>query len=164
MTKFTFALRMPASTFWRSAIFSRTRSRNWRISSSRLSFSSLCPRVAVASFFFSLVSSIRVGLTCVDAMRTTSLLQSLCHDRSASSRSRVMTRHFRFQAHPPCTGIFTLSHNTDPDTSHRYVSARFSAGWKAVSSQSAASPQYRGPYCSPGKHILFKGVRKFCID
>ena len=54
------------------------------------------------------------------------------------------------------TGIFTLSHNTDPDTSHRYVSARFSAGWKAVSSQSAASPRYRGPYCSPGKHILFQ--------
>ena len=54
----------PCSTFWRRAMFSRTRSRNWRISSSRLSFSSLWPRVAVASFFFRRVSSMRVGFTC----------------------------------------------------------------------------------------------------
>lgn len=40
---------------------------DWRISSSRLSFRSLCPRTAVTSFFFSRVSSILVGFTWVPA-------------------------------------------------------------------------------------------------
>ena len=65
--KSPFAAFSAASTSSRSALFSRTRSRNWRISSSRLSFSSLWPRTAVTSFFFSRVSSMRVGLTCVPA-------------------------------------------------------------------------------------------------
>ena len=68
MTKFLFAERIPASTFSRSSMFSRTRSRNWRISSSRLSFKSLWPLTAVTNFFFVLVNSIRVGVTCVDAI------------------------------------------------------------------------------------------------
>lgn len=67
ITKFLFAERIPASTRLRTSIFSRTRSRYWRISSSRLSFSSLCPRIAVIRFFFRRVSSIRVGFTCVAA-------------------------------------------------------------------------------------------------
>ena len=62
--KFLLAAWMPASTCSRRVLFSRTWSRNWRISSSRLSFSSLWPRVAVASFFFRRVSSMRVGFTC----------------------------------------------------------------------------------------------------
>ena len=53
----------PSSTRFRTARFSRTTSRNCFISSSRLSFSSLCPRLAVLSRFFSRVSSIRVGFT-----------------------------------------------------------------------------------------------------
>ena len=67
MTKLVFAERIPASTFRRSSMFSRTRSRNCLISSSRLSFRSLWPRTAVFSLFFWRVSSIRVGFTCVDA-------------------------------------------------------------------------------------------------
>ena len=58
------AARMPASTSKRSLRFSRTLSKNCRISSSRLSFSSLWPRVAVLSFFFRRLSSMRVGFTC----------------------------------------------------------------------------------------------------
>ena len=38
---------MPSSTFLRSSLFFFTTSMNWRISSSRLSLSSLCPRRAV---------------------------------------------------------------------------------------------------------------------
>ena len=67
MTKFRFAERIPASTFLRTSIFSRTRSRYWRISSSRLSFRSLWPRIAVIRFFFRRVSSILVGFTCFAA-------------------------------------------------------------------------------------------------
>ena len=67
ITKFWFTARISASTFSRRRLFSRTISKNCRISSSRLSFSSLCPRTAVVSFFFSRVSSIRVGFICVVA-------------------------------------------------------------------------------------------------
>ena len=67
ITKFWLAAPMPRSTFSRRALFTRTSSKNCRISSSRLSLSSLCPRTAVANFFFCLVSSIRVGFTWVDA-------------------------------------------------------------------------------------------------
>lgn len=66
--KFLLAAEMPASTRSRNALFSRTISKNWRMSSSRLSLSSLWPRMAVTSFFFKRVSSIRVGLTCVEAI------------------------------------------------------------------------------------------------
>ena len=65
--KFRLAETSAVSTSSRSALFSRTLSRNWRISSSRLSFRSLCPRTAVTSFFFSRVSSILVGFTWVPA-------------------------------------------------------------------------------------------------
>jgi len=51
------------STRSRSFAFSRIRSTNLRIISSRLSFKSLCPRTAVLSRRFNRVSSILVGLT-----------------------------------------------------------------------------------------------------
>ena len=53
------------STSSRSSLFCRAMRMNWRTISSRLSLSNLWPRTAVTWRFFSRVSSIRVGLTCV---------------------------------------------------------------------------------------------------
>ena len=61
---------MPCSTLARSSLFSRTIRKNWRISSSRLSLSSRWPRTAVRRRPLSRVSSIRVGLIVLLAMRT----------------------------------------------------------------------------------------------
>ena len=127
MTKFLFADKIPASTFWRSAMFSLTKSRNCLISSSRLSFRSLCPFTAVTSFFFNRVSSILVGVTCVDA--------------KISPLSSYYRIHFR------------TFHNIHLRTYHQYVSARFLEEWKAVSSQFSEFPQYHGLPYIPVKRI-----------
>ena len=58
----------PSSTLFRRARFSRTTSMNCFMSSSRLSLSSLWPRMEVLSRVFSRVSSCRVGFTLIAGM------------------------------------------------------------------------------------------------
>ena len=98
--KFLLAPLSPASIFSRRVLFSRTRSRNSRISSSRLSFKSLCPRTAVFSFPFRRFNSIRVALT-------------VAISTSEVTGAKERKQEISYACFPPSPVIFY--HSNDPD-------------------------------------------------